>query len=484
MLRRILIQYECNPLYSFKRINEFASGNAGKRDHTGEAVMRISLGKKLAAALSFAVMLGFGGTLLPSIGVPAANAQSESAEPVDRSATGGAQTLDDILRRQRGEDVPLDAGTGSPEGAAASGQLGTLGGLSDSELWRKARQGETFTVSIPDKKSATLMQDEGEAWLATREGPLTSYSLYAFGGILLLLAFFLLLRGRIRIQQGWSSVKIERFTFIERFGHWLLAGSFLILAVTGFALLFGREYLIPAIDWTNAKMNGGEVTPGYGKEIFASFVGVGKWLHNNIAWAFVVSLVLIFFMWVLRNIPTWTDVKWFAQGGGLFSKDSHPHARKFNGGQKLIFWSVIIFGASISASGLSLLAPYEYPMFAPTFEKLNSVSEAIGFPLGLATTLTPIQEMQYSQMWHTIIATVLMIIIIAHIYIGSIGMQGAFGAMGSGKVDLNWAKEHHDLWVEEMVKDGKVKLPMAKVPAEPKRNMPMSAPTKPNVPAE
>ncbi len=447
--------------------------------------MRISLGKKLAAALSFAVMLGFGGALLPSIGVPAAIAQSETAGSTDRSATGGVQTLDDILKRQRGEDVPADAGTGSSDGAAASDQLGTLGGASDSELWRKARQGDTFSVSIPDKKSATLMQDEGAEWLAARNGPMTQYALYAMAGIVLLLALFMLLRGRIRIQEGWSTVKIERFTFIERFGHWLLAGSFLILAVTGFALLFGREYLVPAIDWVGMKMNGGEVAPGYGKQIYASSIGIGKWLHNNIAWAFVVSLVLIFFMWVLRNIPTWTDVKWFAQGGGLFSKNSHPHARKFNGGQKLIFWSVIIFGASLSASGLSLLAPYEYPMFAPTFEKLNAASEAIGYPLGLATTLTPFQEMQYSHMWHTIIATVLTIIIIAHIYIGSIGMQGAFGAMGSGKVDLNWAKEHHDLWVEKMVKDGKVTLPAAKVPAEPKKApMPMKAPTKPNVPAE
>ena len=50
-----------------------------------------------------------------------------------------------------------------------------------------------------------------------------------------------------------------------------------------------------------------------------------------------------------------------------------------------------------------------------------------------------------------------MIMIIAHIYIGSVGMEGAIDAMNSGKVDRNWAKEHHNLWVKE--EDEKNKKP-------------------------
>src|SRR3546814_18285034 len=60
------------------------------------------------------------------------------------------------------------------------------------------------------------------------------------------------------------------------------------------------------------------------------------------------------------------------------------------------------------------------------------------------------QERQLWQLWHGIVALILTAIVIAHIYIGSLGMEGAFEAMGSGQVDLNWAKEHHALWVAEV----------------------------------
>ncbi len=429
-------------------------------------------------AMTVAALLYFGSN-------DAVHAQDSTAPAaVDRTATGGAQTLEDILRRQRGEAVPLDSGTGGAEGGDASGPLGSQGGLSDSELWRRARQGQTFTTSLPDKKAAVLVDDSGEQWLKTRSGALPTYSLYAMGGMIALLFLFLILRGRIRINAGWSDIKIERFSFIERFGHWLLATSFIILAITGLTLLFGREYLVPALDWAHAKMNPDATDPNFGKNIFAWFAVAGKWLHNNISWAFMISLVLIFVMWFFRNIPTWTDIKWLAQGGGMFSKNSHPHARKFNGGQKVLFWSVIIFGASISASGISLLQPYEYNMFSATFDKLNQAGDAIGYPLGLETAITPMQEMQYSQLWHTIISIVLIVIVIAHIYIGSVGMQGAFSAMGSGKVDLNWAREHHDLWVAKLEKQGKIPRPGGASNPQ-TRPMPMRAPKKPpTVPAE
>ena len=410
----------------------------------------------------------------------------DSSEPaaVDRSATGGAQTLEDIMRRQRGESVPADTGNGNAASGDgdSSGPLGAQGALSDSELWRQARQGQAFSSSLQDPNAGILVQDEGTAWLKNRQTTLPKYTTYALLAILILLTLFMLIRGRIRIMAGWSSIKIQRFTFIERFGHWLLATSFIILAITGLALLFGREYLIPAIDWAHAKMNPDAIDPNYGRDAYASFALVGKWLHDNIAWAFMLGLVLIFVMWVFRNIPTWTDVKWLAKGGGMFSNASHPHARKFNAGQKILFWLVIILGGSLSASGISLLQPNEYAMFGATFEKLNMASEAIGYPLGLETNLSSLQEMQYSQMWHTIIGVALTVIVIAHIYIGSVGMQGAFSAMGSGKVDLNWAREHHDLWVSKLEKKGKIPRPAgASRPST--RTMPLRAPKKPT-PAE
>ncbi|MFT6063395.1 MAG: formate dehydrogenase subunit gamma, partial [Paracoccaceae bacterium] len=242
---------------------------------------------------------------------------------------------------------------------------------------------------------------------------------------------------------------IERFKPIERFGHWLVAGSFVALGLTGLLSLFGRIALIPL----------------FGHEVFTPIAIASKWVHNNFAWAFMVGLVLIFVMWVAHNIPSRLDLVWLAKGGGLFSKHSHPPARKFNAGQKIIFWAVIVLGGSISVSGLSLLFPFEIPIFAHTFGVLND----LGLP-GLAgqgplpTSLAPHEEMQLAQVWHSIMGFVMMVVILAHIYLGSVGMEGAYAAMGSGQVDLNWAREHHNLWVEEV--EAKTAAPAAATPAE------------------
>lgn len=375
----------------------------------------------------------------------------------DRSSTGGAQTLEDILKRQRGEKVDdsfrRDA-TGDPDSAAGiASQLGTLGGSSDPELWRALRYGSAdITVSSGGEVATVLMQDGGMRWLNWRKGPLASWGGYLLLATLALLVLFYLIRGRIRIDGKKTGRTITRFKTIERFGHWLLAGSFILLGVTGLVTLFGRFGLIPLI----------------GKDAFATLAIGSKWVHNNVSWAFMLALIMIFVMWIVHNLPDRTDLNWLAKGGGLFKKGVHPPAKKFNAGQKFIFWAVILLGVSVSASGLSLLFPFELPMFAATFEKLN----AIGIPqligLGeLRTELAPHEEMQYAQLWHAIVAFLMMAIIIAHIYIGSIGMEGAFEAMGSGEVEEQWAREHHALWVEEMKGSGGKKAPAAKpAPAE------------------
>ncbi len=361
------------------------------------------------------------------------------APEVDRSATGGAQTLEDILRRQRGEEVDnsfrSDALGETDGGAALDGQLGTRGGASDAELWRALRFNEADISSTSRGPGAVvLVQDEGMPWLQFREGPLLTYGGYLLLGTIALLALFYLIRGRIRIEGEKTGRTITRFTWIERFAHWLLAGSFILLGLTGLLVLAGRKFLIPA----------------FGHEAFSTIAIGSKWIHNNVSWAFMLALVMVFVFWVIHNLPSRTDLKWLAKGGG-FIGHGHPPAKKFNAGQKLIFWSVIILGASISASGLSLLFPFELPMFAATFEKLN----ALGIPqlLGLGvleTDMAPHREMQLAQTWHAIVSFVLMAIIIAHIYIGSIGMEGAFDAMGNGEVEEQWAREHHSLWVEEV----------------------------------
>lgn len=363
-----------------------------------------------------------------------------ATEPPPRVETGGAQTLEDILRRQQGLEVDdsfrRQAIGGETGLEPAASPLGTLGGASDAEVWRSLRYGMADVTSQTRNPGADLLvQDTGIEWLEFRQGPLRVWGGYFLLGVIVLLGLFYLIRGRIRIEAGWSGQRILRFNSVERFAHWLLAGSFVLLGLTGLLVLFGRANLIPIV----------------GKEGYSVLALASKWIHNNVSWAFMLGLVMVFVLWIAHNLPNRHDLVWLAKGGGLFSRHAHPPARKFNAGQKLVFWSVILLGGSISASGLALLFPFELNMFAPTFSKLNALGVPGWFGLEpLPEQLTPHAEMQLSQAWHAIVSIVLIGIVLAHIYIGSMGMEGAFDAMGTGEVDLNWAKEHHSLWVEEV----------------------------------
>ncbi|RUS59239.1 formate dehydrogenase subunit gamma [Pseudorhodobacter sp. E13] len=385
--------------------------------------------------------------------------QAQEAPVIDRSATGGASTLEDILARQaqqklddsyRSEDVG-DPARAAPETAP----LGSLGGISQAEDWRALRYNKAdVTVSSRSPAADVLMQDGGMAWLAFRAGPLITYGGWLLLGTLALLALFYALRGRIRTDGPLTGRKVLRFPSIERFAHWLLGGSFILLGLTGLFQLFGRKFIIPLV----------------GHEAFAPLAVGGKWVHNNVAWAFMLGLVMVTVFWLVHNIPNKHDLKWLAVGGGLFSKGVHPPAKKFNAGQKIIFWAVLVLGISISVSGLSLLFPFELPMFAGTFDLLNGTGlpQALGFGT-LPTALAPHEEMQLAQLWHAIIAFVFIAIILAHIYLGSVGMEGAFDAMGSGEVDEQWAKEHHGLWLDEVkakAADAKAGANKAATPAE------------------
>ncbi|TNF58252.1 MAG: formate dehydrogenase subunit gamma [Rhodobacteraceae bacterium] len=374
-------------------------------------------------------------TVTMSTALPAQEAATSSEQFQPRA---GAPTLDDILARQRGEDVDLSWRLDQTGTAAAgiSEQLGTLGGQSDSDVYLALRYG-TADVTVTSKSPAAgvLIQDRGMWWLQAREGWLSTWGAWLLGGTLLALLAFYLIRGRIMIDGPKTGRKMLRFNSFERFGHWLFAGSFIVLGITGLVSLFGRTVLIPV----------------FGKEAFATLAMASKWVHNNIAWAFMLGLAIVILNWTIHNIPNRHDLRWLAVGGGLFSKGVHPPAKKFNAGQKMIFWGCVVLGLSISASGLSLLFPFELPMFAKTFAILNDTGLPQLLGLGvLPEQMAPHEEMQYAQLWHSIVAFVFMAMILAHIYIGSVGMEGAFDAMGTGEVDEQWAKEHHSLWVEEV----------------------------------
>ncbi|MEP3304108.1 MAG: cytochrome b/b6 domain-containing protein, partial [Roseibium sp.] len=198
----------------------------------------------------------------------------------------------------------------------------TLGVNSQSDYWRAVREGVNGNVSIPDKKAGTLIQSEGEAWRSLRNGPLSLYASWALLGTIVILGLFYAIRGRIRIENGPSDKTITRFREVERLGHWMLAVSFVILGLTGLNILYGRYVLKPLI----------------GDGAFGFITQMGKYLHNYLAFAFMAGLVMILVMWVKHNLPDRTDIKWLLQAGGMFSSKLHPPARKFNAGQKILFW--------------------------------------------------------------------------------------------------------------------------------------------------
>ncbi|PCJ74578.1 MAG: formate dehydrogenase subunit gamma [Rhodobacteraceae bacterium] len=358
-----------------------------------------------------------------------------------RATTGGAQTLEDILARQRGEVVDdqfrQDA-IGNPDQAAPlTGQLGTLGGIADPEFWRAFRYGSADIISTDLSPAGNVViQDGGMRWLNWRNGPIRTYGGYLLLAVIVGLAGFYAIRGKILIEGEKTGETVLRFRLIERLAHWTMAIPFVILAVTGLSLLFGRIALIPL----------------FGKDIFMPIAGIGKLVHHYIAWAFMFGVILSFILWAWKNLPAKVDFKWLIVAGGMFKKGVHPSAGKFNAGEKILFWMVMFFGVIISLTGLSLLFPYQISFLTPVLEAANS----LGLPslLGIApfdTVLAPQEEMQYANLLHTIIAFVYMAVIIAHIYLGSIGMEGALPSMTKGRVETQWAKEHHDLWYEEVM---------------------------------
>jgi formate dehydrogenase subunit gamma len=259
--------------------------------------------------------------------------------------------------------------------------------------------------SIPDTKSYTLEQPEGRNWRHFHEVTLRWIGGIAILGILAVLVIFYLSRGMVRIEAGRSGRTIVRFNAFERFVHWMTAVCFVILALSGLNITFGRPLLLPLMR----------------PESFTAFSEWAKYAHNYLSFPFTLGVVLIFLMWLGGNIPTQVDIEWLKRGGGMIGHD-HPPAYRFNAGQKLIYWVVVLGGGAAAVSGYVLIFPFYG---------------------------TTIETMQQAEMVHSIVAALFIAAMLAHIYIGTIGMEGAFEAMGSGTVDLNWAKEHHSLWLEE-----------------------------------
>jgi len=265
--------------------------------------------------------------------------------------------------------------------------------------------------TIPDVRSYMLEHPIGRNWQEFHNVTLRWIGGIAILGMAAIILIFYLARGMVMIKNGRSGRKIVRFNAFERFVHWMTATCFIILGLSGLNITFGRPLLLPLL----------------GPDAFTTWSELAKYSHNYLSFPFTLGVVLIFLMWIGGNIPNAVDVEWFKRGGGIIG-DDHPPAYRFNGGQKAIYWIVVLGGAGVAITGYALMFPFYG---------------------------TDIDTMQYAQMVHAVVAMLFVAAMLGHIYIGTIGMEGAFEAMGEGTVDINWAKEHHSLWLkDEMARTG------------------------------
>src|SRR4051794_9606644 len=283
----------------------------------------------------------------------------------------------------------------------------TASSVKEQQLLGTLQRGGSINrrVSIPDQKSANLIHPGGRDWRHFHEVTLRWIGGIAVLGMLIVLVAFYLVRGQVKLESGYSGRRIVRFNAFERAVHWMTATCFIILALTGLNITFGKPLLLPLI----------------GEPAFAGWAQWAKYAHNYLSFPFAIGVFCTFLMWVAGNIPNRVDLEWTKRGGGIVGHD-HPPAYRFNAGQKMIYWIVVLGGTAVAVTGYLLM----FPFYA-----------------------TDIQGMQLAQTVHAIVAVLFVAVMLAHIYIGTLGMEGAFEAMGEGTVDVNWAREHHALWLEQ-----------------------------------
>src|SRR5947207_7888798 len=193
-------------------------------------------------------------------------------------------------------------------------------------------------VSIPDQRSGVLEQPAGRDWREFRNVTLRWIGGIAILGTIAMMVIFYLTRGMVRLESGRSGRTLVRFTAFERFVHWMTASCFIVLAISGLNITFGRPLLLPLV----------------GFEAFSEWSQWAKYAHNYLSFPFAIGVVCIFLMWIAGNIPNKVDMQWLKEGGGIIG-DKEPPSYRFNGGQKMIYWVVVIGGTLSAITGYLLM---------------------------------------------------------------------------------------------------------------------------------
>lgn len=277
-----------------------------------------------------------------------------------------------------------------------------------ADYWRLVRDNTEGYSAVKGRETNELIQGSGQNWRQLRNGPIAQYGSWLIAGMLAVLALFYIWRGKVELTHPRTGKTVERWTARERRMHWVTASLFIILSITGLSLLYGRAVLIPL----------------FGHHGFAAYADIAKWAHNILGPVFMIALISMIVNWFKNNFFNRIDVQWFKEFGGMVG-DKHPSAEKLNGGEKMWFWSLVTVGLALCFSGLVL----DFPNFDQQREIL-----------------------QLSHLIHVLSALVLIAFAFGHIYIGTIGTEGALEGMVTGQVDTAWAEQHHDLWLKELEK--------------------------------
>jgi formate dehydrogenase subunit gamma len=353
----------------------------------------------------------------------AAKTSATSATPASpaTAASGGIQSANIF-------EVKPDASEAPGYAAQTNAERDKVQPGNNAPLWRQVGAGVTGFSSLPmheAPEAGNLIQpfvqypgssltNAGEAWRQVRNNWLIPY-----GGALLLIvmgaiALFYVSKGTIMQHGADTGRKIERFTPLERSAHWANAIAFVILGVSGIVMAFGKFFLLPVMGLT----------------LFGWLSYALKNMHNFAGPVFAVSLVIVFVTFVRDNMPSRGDLMWLLKGGGLLSGKEIP-SHRFNAGEKLVFWGgVFLLGLIVVGSGFVL------DKIVPGLVYMR-------------------ETMQIAHMIHAAAAVLMLAMFIGHIYIGTIGMQGAYQGMRTGYVDETWAREHHEEWYDD-IKAGKI----------------------------
>ena len=273
-------------------------------------------------------------------------------------------------------------------------------------FWREVRRGVPGTTTVSGLERGVLIQNSGQNWRRIRNGIIAGVSPWILAAVFAAIALFFAVFGQDKIEEPGNNETVPRFSLAERWLHWITALLFVIMAVTGLSMLFGRALLIPV----------------FGLTAFGALMSVSKVIHNWAGPVFLAGVLIEIVAWIRYNIPKKIDFVWFKKLGGMTGKKPRPHSEKINGGEKAWFWVLVVAGLGIGASGVVL----DFPN--------------LGFSRW---------GMQAAEVIHASLAVLFIAASFGHIYIGTIGAEGTFRGMWHGKVSAAWAKQHADLWYAE-----------------------------------